>query len=284
MKKIITVILLAVVGVGLLSYPHVSAYLFEKNSQTVIQEYTDIVKENPEDMQLEWERAVDYNNQLSGEDIKDPFIENSGMVLNDDYLERLNINGVMGHVSIPKINVNLPIRHGTDEATLTIGTGHLQDTALPVGGMGTHCVITGHTGLANAKMFTDLTQMEKGDVFFIYVLDKILAYEVDQITVIEPENTNDLLPVSNEDYVTLITCTPYGINSHRLLVRGTRVEYTPELESEAQNMDMGMSEETKVLIITAVIATLITIFILLLISKLQKRRLQNNTVDEEDIV
>ena len=138
----------------------------------------------------------------------------------------------MGYVVIPKIDVNLPIYHGTSEEVLQKGVGHLQNTSLPVGGESTHAVLSGHTGLSSAKLFTDLDKLEEGNIFYIKTLGETFAYEVDQIKIVEPHETSDLLIESDKDYVTLVTCTPYGINSHRLLVRGTRIPYTEEVEKE----------------------------------------------------
>lgn len=174
------------------------------------------------------EKAQEYNEELLGNVVlTDPFDPDAVKKQNEDYDNLLNIagDGVMGSVEIPSIDVYLPIYHGTDSESLEKGAGHLENSSLPVGGKGTHSIISAHTGLPSAKMFDNLTEVKEGDVFYIHVLNRTLAYEVDQIKVVLPENVSDLLIDKNKDYVTLVTCTPYGINSHRLLVRGTRIPY-----------------------------------------------------------
>lgn len=174
------------------------------------------------------EKAQEYNRELLGNVVlTDPFDPDAVKKQNEDYDNLLNIagDGVMGSVEIPSIDVYLPIYHGTDSESLEKGAGHLENSSLPVGGKGTHSIISAHTGLPSAKMFDNLTEVKEGDVFYIHVLNRTLAYEVDQIKVVLPENVSDLLIDKNKDYVTLVTCTPYGINSHRLLVRGTRISY-----------------------------------------------------------
>ena len=158
-----------------------------------------------------------------------------------EYEAQLNVagNGVMGYIEIPSIGCTLPIYHGTDEAVLQIAVGHMEGTSLPVGGEGSHCVLSGHRGLPSAKLFTDLDQVGEGDTFLLHVLDETLAYEVDQVKVVLPEEAGDLEAVRGEDYCTLVTCTPYGINTHRLLVRGSRTEYLPEEATEAIEKETG---------------------------------------------
>jgi len=179
-----------------------------------------------------WQAAEEYNQSLTGQPVHDPFIPGAGMALQDNYFQLLNADGVMGHLDVPAIGVRLPIYHGTSEAVLAKGIGHLEGSTLPIGGAARHSVLTGHTGLSHAKMLTDLKQLTTGDRFYIHVLGEVLAYEVDQIKVVEPEQTDDLRRFAGEDYVTLLTCTPYGVNSHRLLVRGERVEYQPDVRDE----------------------------------------------------
>lgn len=147
--------------------------------------------------------------------------------------------GVMGYLEIPKISLRLPIYHGTGDAALQKGIGHLAGTSLPVGGSGTHCVLSGHRGLPSALLFTDLDQLETGDTFTLYVLDQRLSYQVDQILVVEPEDVSTLAPEDGKDYVTLVTCTPYGVNTHRLLVRGSRIEDTQEPVPEVTNLQVA---------------------------------------------
>lgn len=173
--------------------------------------------------------AQSYNEDLkrSMVQLTDPFQSKQVREENIDYKKILNINdsGIMGYLRIPCIGVELPIYHGTSEEVLEHGIGHLPASSVPIGGKGTHSVLTGHTGLSSARLFTDLTQMKKGNLFFIKVLDRELVYRVDQITVVKPEDTRRLQIIKDEDHVTLVTCTPYGVNDHRLLVRGVRTKY-----------------------------------------------------------
>lgn len=173
--------------------------------------------------------ARQYNIDLTRSEVQltDPFKDkkSNGETLFYNRILDLDGSGIMGYVKIPCISVDLPIYHGTSTEVLERGIGHLAASSFPIGGKSTHAVLTGHTGLSSAKLFTDLTEMKKGDLFFIHVLDKKLAYRVDQINVIRPENTRKLQIIDGKDYVTLLTCTPYGVNDHRLLVRGIRTEY-----------------------------------------------------------
>lgn len=165
-----------------------------------------------------------------------------------EYEAQLNVagNGIMGYIEIPGIKCSLPIYHGTDEAVLQIAVGHIPGSSLPVGGERSHCVLSGHRGLPSAKLFTDLDQMEEGDLFMLHVLDETLTYEVDQITVVLPEEVNDLELVEGEDYCTLVTCTPYGINTHRLLVRGRRTENLYEGQPETSEKETGKTGEKQI--------------------------------------
>lgn len=227
MKKrifLFVTILMLISGVGILLYPVISNWIAVYFRELEIKDYSaSVEKMNPEFMDEEIKKAKEFNDALTGSGIEDPFIPGSGIVLPDNYLSILNIEGTIGYIRIPKINVYLPIYHGTSEEVLQKGVGHLEKTAFPIGGKGNHAVLTGHTGLASAKLFTDLKELVEGDIFHITILEQVLTYEVDRILVIEPTNTENLRPVTEEDYVTLVTCTPYGINSHRLLVRGRNI-------------------------------------------------------------
>ena len=177
----------------------------------------------------ELKKAKCYNQSILGSKIKDPFLPGSGIVLPDNYMDILNVeNGVMGILEIPSINVKLPIYHGTSEEVLHEGVGHLRETAFPIGQKGCHSVLSTHRGLPEAKLFTDLDKLTEKDQFFIRLYNTTLAYEVDQIKVVKPSDTRYLKPEKGMDYVTLLTCTPYGINSHRLMVRGKRCTYVKE--------------------------------------------------------
>ena len=228
MKKkssFVTAILIAALLAGalLLLYPTVSDYWNSLHQSRAIASYAEQVADLDDNMYEQlWADARAYNETLGS--------STSRFVMTDEqkkvYDALLNIagNGVMGYIEIPKIKCNLPIYHGTDESVLQIAIGHVQGSSLPVGGAGTHCVLSGHRGLPRAKLFTDIDQLTEGDVFLLRVLDETLTYEVDQIRTVLPDELDDLAIEEGKDYCTLVTCTPYGINSHRLLVRGHRVE------------------------------------------------------------
>lgn len=219
-------LILFLAGAAVFLYPTVSNWLAERNQSDVVQEYQEALADAEEDFYAaEWQKAREYNENLAGDPVHDPFVLGTGYALPENYLECLNINGVMGYIEIPKISIRLPIYHGTSEEVLQKGVGHIESTALPIGGEFSHTILTGHRGLPSAKLFTDLDQLGIGDRFYIHVLDQILAYEVDEINTVLPNELQKLQPIKERDLVTLITCTPYGVNTHRLLVRGTRVPY-----------------------------------------------------------
>lgn len=238
---VLIAVMIFLVGAAVFLYPAVSNWLAKIHQSDVIQEYDDAVaNENPEDYAQEWRLAQEYNENLAGDPVHDPFIPGSGYALPENYMECLNLDGsgVMGYIEIPQIDVRLPIYHGTSEEVLEKGVGHVESTALPIGGDFTHAVLTGHRGLPSAKLFTDLDQLEIGDQFYIHVLDQILAYEVDEINTVLPDELQELRAIEGRDLVTLVTCTPYGVNTHRLLVRGTRVPYVPK-EADAYRQSVG---------------------------------------------
>ena len=221
-------IIFIILGVGIFLYPSISNYLAEKNHIDIIRNYDDlIVKIDEEKINEEKEKAKIYNENLAGDPVHDPFIIGSGYALPENYKEVLNVgdDGVMGYIEIPKISVYLPIYHGTSDDVLEKGVGHIQNTSVPIGGKSTHSILTGHTGLPNAELFTRLDELGIGDIFYIHVLDDVLTYKVFETKVILPDKIDELQILNGKDYVTLVTCTPYGVNSHRLLVKAERVEY-----------------------------------------------------------
>ena len=224
-KRLTTVILLLVLltGLSLLLYPTVSDYWNSFHQSRAIASYTAQVEEmDPADYEAMWNAAAEYNQRLLA-DTGDRYRMTEAE--EEEYESLLDVTGtgVMGYVEIPKLKTSLPIYHGTDAAVLQIAIGHLAGSSLPVGGEGTHCVLTGHRGLPSAKLFRNLDEMVEGDTFSLHVLDQTLTYEVDQIRVVEPQELDDLEIEEGQDYCTLVTCTPYGVNSHRLLVRGHRI-------------------------------------------------------------
>ena len=215
-------------GLGITLYPAVSNYLLEKNQSTAMQGYIEEQEKVPDEVSERLKQeAREYNEKLREGTVvlTDPFDPEALKYITDEYEEMLNPDGdgLMGYLEIPSIKVYLPVYHGTSDGVLQAGVGHLGNTSLPVGGENTHAVLSGHTGLPNARLLTDLDKLQEKDQFYLHVLDEVLAYEVDQIKVVEPDNISDIFIEDGKDYVTLVTCTPYGINSHRLLVRGTRV-------------------------------------------------------------
>ena len=239
MKKVVKILR----GIGYLAafslilYPVVSNYINQMNSTTIATDYEQEVSHLSEEQENAMiEQAQEYNESLIGiGSIADPFSEsNENQTEDDEYNKLLKTDdtGMMGYIDIPKIDIVLPVYHGISEKVLQSGVGHLPNTSLPVGGESSHAVLSGHRGLANAKIFTDLNKMEIGDVFYIKVLHHTFAYQVDQILTVLPSDTDALQIEKGKDYVTLVTCTPYAVNTHRLLVRGTRIPY-----EEAKKVD-----------------------------------------------
>lgn len=224
MKKFIDflLILILIAGFFLLIYPTAADYWNSMHQTTAIATYVEAARKLDDEYDDILAAAQDYNTRLAqGEQIKRFTMEKL-----QEYYALLNIggDGMMGFVTIPSIDVKLPIYHGTDDAVLSIGAGHLEWTSLPVGGFSSHCAISGHRGLPSARLFTDLDRLREGERFTLSILDEVLTYEIDKISIVDPEDTKELEIVPGMDYVSLVTCTPYGINSHRLIVRGHRVE------------------------------------------------------------
>lgn len=226
----IALIIVFFVGVSVLLYPTVSDYWNSLHQSQAIATYADSVENMDEqDYEKLWDAAVSYNQKL--------FQSGHGLGLKDEekeeYNELLDVSGtgIMSYIEIPKIKCSLPIYHGTDEGVLQIAVGHIEGSSLPVGGLNTHCVLSGHRGLPSAKLFSNLDKLEEGDIFMIRTLDQTLTYEVDQIRIVLPDEVDDLKIEEGKDLCTLVTCTPYGINTHRLLVRGHRVANQEEAEA-----------------------------------------------------
>ncbi len=224
MKKLLPNLLLAavfLVGLTLLLYPAISNYVNERHQSHVVSSYESDIAELPkEDYGPILAAAEEYNKELAQN--PDRFLQTEEEDAN--YQSQLNPtkNGIMGYVEIDSISVKLALYHGTDDSVLQVGAGHVEGTSLPVGGKGTHCAISGHRGLPSAMLFTDLDKLKVGDTFSIHALDRVLTYQVDQILVVEPSDLEALEIDPEQDYCTLVTCTPYGVNSHRLMVRGAR--------------------------------------------------------------
>ncbi len=273
----ILIIVLIIAGLLIMLYPTISNFYNQVTGSYAIQEFKENLADQSEAMLQEQRMMAEaYNAALRG--------GSDEIECDYEYVDIMDFgNGMMGYIEIPVIDVYLPIYHGVDESVLSKGVGHISKTAFPIGGEGNHSVLSGHTGLPSAELFTDLTEVKEGDEFFIHILGDTVAYEVDQILVVLPEEVDNLLPVAGEDYCTLVTCTPYGVNSHRLLVRGHRIEYTGEVEEviNAQEETLDFSE---IIVICVGIALflLVLIFIILYIMKRRKNAHENvekNTSD-----
>lgn len=264
-------ILVLLVGLSLLLYPIASDYLNSRNQSKAIASYSDQVADMDEEKYQElWAEVAQYNQWLLQR-------ENPYAVTDEQrqwYNSLLNINetGIIGYVEIPSIKVSAPIYHGTEEKTLQVAIGHLEWTSLPGGGEDTHCVFSGHRGLPSAKLFTDLDKMVVGDLFMLKVLDKTFTYQVDQILIVEPDDTNALMIVEGEDYCTLVTCTPYGVNSHRMLVRGHRVENLIEAPVVRVTADAVQVDPLVVSVVVAGPMLLVFVLLVSIFGGKQKRR------------
>lgn len=270
-KHLSTIVLLFIlfIGLSLLLYPTASDYWNSFHQTRAIATYAENVAnlDNNQYDQL-WEDARAYNQAL-------PFRSNPYYLSEEqraEYESLLDVSGlgVMGYIEIPEIDVSLPIYHGTEESVLQVAVGHLDWTSLPVGGESTHCVLSGHRGLPSAKLFTNLDKLREGDTFLLRILDEVLTYEVDQILIVEPQETAALRVVEGKDYCTLVTCTPYGINTHRLLVRGHRVDNAEQAKTIRVTADAVQIEPLLVAPIVA-IPMLLILLVLLLLPRRRKR-------------
>lgn len=278
LKQIPTIraILCFLAAVSIMLYPAVSSYVNEKYRSEIHTAYEEVIEQadSTELLQAK-ELAVAYNQSIiPGTAMSNAYSHEALLAASEDYDTQLNLtgDGLMGYVEVPKINVNLPVYHGTDSETLNRGVGHLLGSSLPIGGQSTHSILTGHSGMASQRLFTDLEQLEMGDVFYVHVLGETLAYQVDSINTVLPHDTR-LLGISlGEDYCTLVTCTPVTVNTHRLLVRGTRIPYekAQEVQEEIEITEEPQTsnwEEQYMLgiwlgIIVAPIAALISVLVI----------------------
>lgn len=271
--------LMFLLGFAILIYPTVSNQWNTYRQNQLISSYEELIgKMAEEDFTKEWEKAKAFNDTIIHNNIfGDVFGENGDDIKNTEYWQILNVgnDGVMGYVSIPKINVKLSIYHGTADDVLQTGIGHLNGTKLPIGGESTHSVLAAHRGLPSARLFTDIDQLERGDMFYIHVLDETLAYQVDQILDMVDKDDNETLQKAlqieeGQDCVTLFTCTPYGVNSHRLLVRGTRVPYNGEEEIESTAAESMLKSIQNYYMIYLILGLSVTLLVILLMKFLIK--------------
>ena len=237
-------ILMILTGAAVFSYPFVSNALANRNASVAVQEYnTSVSALQREEIDAIKEAAKAYNDQL--ERVVGKNAQGEGAV-QDSYIDLIQLGDALGYITIPKIDLNLPIYEGTGSDVLAHGIGHLSETSYPLGGESTHCALSGHRGLAEAELFTNLDKLALGDRFYLHILDEVLAYQVDQVLVVEPDQVEALEIIEGEDLCTLVTCTPIGINSHRLLVRGTRVEYEGEEVPGANDLYQSVHTGTAV--------------------------------------
>ena len=273
MKKHLSTILLVFIlllGIAILLYPTLSDYYNSFHQSRAIASYIEQMEAvDPVDYQREWDRAREYNEALTRK-------SNRFLLTDEEYAEyesllNLTGSGIMGYIEVPKIDCTLPIYHGTDEAVLQIAVGHIEGSSLPTGEPGTHAVLSGHRGLPSAKLFTDLDKMEIGDLFVIRVLDEVMTYEIDQILIVLPEELDALAIDPEQDYCTLVTCTPYGVNTHRLLVRGHRTE-NAELEKIVKIVADATQIDPRLMAPVFAAPMLLVLFIIMMIVTGRKNR------------
>ena len=276
----IILILIFLVGLSVMLYPTVSDYVNQKNQSRAVASYSEEVENLSDvDYQAYFDAADDYNRRLA--ETPDAFYRPEEV---SGYTDTLDVSGtgIMGYITISKIGVELPVYHGTSDGVLQVAAGHLEGSSLPVGGAGTHAVISAHRGLPSAKLFTNLDELEVGDTFTITVLDRVLTYEVDQISIVLPTETDLLQPVEGKDYVTLMTCTPYDINTHRLLVRGKRIENAENQKHIRVTADALRIEPIIVAPALAVPMLLVMLVVMLAVPHLRKRKNQREENHHEE--
>ena len=282
----IKLIVLFLAGLSLLLYPLISNEWNTYRQSKLISTYEQVIEEKQEeiDYTAEWDRAHAFNQALLPSILPDSFaIAAASDEPDEEYMACLNLagDGTMGYVEIPKIDIKIPIYHTVSDEVLQMAAGHLEGSSLPVGGSDTHTVISAHRGLPSAALFTDLDRLEAGDHFLFYILDEILCYEVDQITIVEPEETEALAVEPGKDFATLLTCTPYGVNSHRMLVRGHRVAYVPE-EIQKEQAIVNVSLHTNYLLWVIIGLGITCIFVAALYLKERKVRKSEISINEDN--
>ena len=277
-------IIMFLLGICIFLYPTVSNYLANLQYKRAIGNYENTNKEIKDDKkEYEYEEALKYNRSLTGDQVYDPFIPGSGYALPDNYYEVLNINGdgVMGYIEIPKISLKIPIYHGSTPEVLEKGIGHLETSALPIGGKGNNPVLTGHRGLPSAELFTRLDELKKNDLIYINVLNDILAYKVSDIIEILPGDVSKLGAYRERDMITLITCTPYGINTHRLVIQADRTEYIKEVKDNIKATHTFKLSESTLIRIAGIVLGLIFLYFAI---KLLKKKNINKNIKENIII
>lgn len=276
-------LLFVLAGVLVVLYPVLATqYNNFRQHQFAVQYNSDIADVPADQLAAGLEAARAYNSTISGIPILDPYLEELQQPESEEYsryLDQLAIDDVMARIRVPSAHIDLPVRHGTSEASIRNGAGHLYGTSLPVGGEGTHAVLTSHTGMSNATLFDHLIDVEEGDLVFVDVYGETLAYRVDQIKVVLPDEIGDLVPVAGHDYLTLFTCTPYAVNSHRLLVRGERVPWTPEVDAAYRASDSWIPSLSGWMIGLLALALIGTVGVVALVIR-ERRRAPRPRIDE----
>lgn len=270
---------LVFLGILIISYPMVSRMYYYYVSQKNIDEFKEGVKKiTSEEILQRMSLAKSYNDSLNNINVEDPYTKKRHEDGRNEYARMLEVQEKIGYIHIPSLDLSLPIYAGTSESVLQKGVGHMEGTSLPIGGESTHSILTAHTGLNTARMFTDIDKLKKGDIFLIENIKETLAYKVDSIQVIEPTDFSQLVIVPKEDYVTLLTCTPYMVNSHRLLVRGVRTEYTKKSVDEQSNKNKLFLTENNLIMIATIFFDILILIIYWLIFK--KSRKEKSKIDK----
>lgn len=268
-RSTIVLVLIFIVGLSLLLYPSLSDYWNSFHQSRAIATYAEAVADLDDvDYEKMWQEAEEYNEQLKNKTNRWTMTEEE----EEEYNRILDVGGtgIMGYIEIPEIKVSLPIYHGTDEGVLQIAVGHIPGSSLPIGGIGTHSVVSGHRGLPSAKLFTNLDELKEGDIFMIRVLDETLTYEVDQIRIVEPDDLTSLEIDPEQDLCTLVTCTPYGVNTHRLLVRGHRIE---NLNDDSIRVTADAMQVDEMLVATAVaVPVLVILFVWIMVHDRKRKK------------
>lgn len=289
-KWTVIFVIIFIIGLSVMLYPTVADQWNKFHQSRAIADYESVVNDMAEeDFESQWLAAQSYNekiitNTFSG----DVFSQEEKNMRGTEYWSVLNVgdNGIMGYVSIPKINQKIPIYHGTSDSVLQIGVGHIMGTKLPIGGKGNHSVLAAHRGLPSAKLFTDIDQLVNGDKFYIHILDEVLAYEVDQILpMVEKDDIETLQEAlkneEEQDYITLFTCTPYGVNSHRLLVRGHRVEYHGEDDENVTAEESMLQSVKDYYMLYAIMAVAISILVAVVVRVVRNRKVGKDPREEK---
>ena len=277
----ILLIVLLAAGLGLLVYPSVSNFWNSMHQTKAIKSYVeDVANLDKNDLTEIWQEIERYNENIL--DRNNEYLPDQSE--KEKYAELLDVSGtgMMGYIDIPKISITLPIYHGTDKGVLQVAAGHLEWTSLPAGGKSTHCVLTGHRGLPSAKLFTDLDKLEVGDTFILSILDRTLTYEIDQIIIVRPEETDALMISDGKDLCTLVTCTPYGINTHRILVRGHRVTGDAQTASSVKITSDAVKMGSLMVAPVVAVPILLVVLIILLVNDKKRKTRQVNKNEKND--